>query len=210
MNKEILRDLLLDDETPATILNCLILKEYSSRCYNWEQETLWLEIQEDFRIEFLSDFAKAKISAVILLNTSDRFYVQWEVFENVGKAFNHQDVHFEDLTPLSPEELTWTILEAKLNDESENTFTDDVNEYIKTCFKATGVSTCPKFIIPWVRYRTYHKFTEDIETTYQKRIEAYCLMQLNKIINLSRQYFNKDIRKSLIEELPNIQDYIRV
>ena len=210
MNREILRDLLIDNETPATMLHCLVLKEYSSRCYNWEFETLWYEIQDDFRIEFLSDFAKAKISAVITLNTSDRFYVQWEAFEDVGKAFNHQDVHFEDLTPLSPEELTWTILEAKLNDDDENPFTDDVMDYIKTCFKAAGVSTCPKFINKWVRYNTYHKFDENIEQTYQKRIEAYSLMQIDKIIELSRRYFNVDIRKSIVDELPNMEPYIKL
>lgn len=209
MNNEILKDLLVDPNTPATILNSLIIKVYSSRCYNWEPETLWLEILDDFNLKSLNDFTKNKINAVVALNTSDSFYNQWEVFENIGKAFNSQDVFFEDLTPLSPEELTWTVIEAKLNDDDNGTYSYDVLEYIKTCLKASGVATCPKFIIKDINYNAYVKFDESIETIYQKRIEAYCLMQLNKIISLSRKYFNVDMRKVLIKEIPILKDYIK-
>ena len=209
MNKDILKDLLINTETPATILNSLILKEYSSLCYNWEPETLWLELMDDFDLGSINDFTKNKINGVICLNTSDSFYNQWEAFECIGKAFNHQDVMFEDLTPLSPEELTWTIIEARLNDDDSGTFSYDVEEYIKTCFKAAGVATCPKFLIDSIKYTAYVKFDESIETVYQKRIEAYCLMQLNKIIDLSKQYFSTDIRKALIEEISVLKDYIR-
>jgi len=202
------KDLLEDDETPATILNCVIIQELGPECYNWELETIWLELMKEFHIDKLSEFIKEKISSIITLNTSSQFYDYWEPFENICKAFNHQRVHFEDLTPLSSEELTWGVMESKLNDETYGTFSYDVLAYANTVFKSEGVCFTPKFIAPIIHYKSYCDYDKEQEAIKQARIESYCLLQINKVIDLSSKYFGKDVRKSLIEEIPELDGYV--
>lgn len=203
----ILTDLLNDEETPATLLNCLILKTYGSQCYNWEFETLWMQLMEDYGV-VLSDFTKHKISAVISLNTSTQFYDNWESFENICQAFNDNDVHFEDMTPLTAEELTWGVIEAMLNDDFEGVFSADVLAYIESIFKKDGVSTCPEFISHKVKYRSLNEFDNKQEAVYQARIRAYVMVRLEKIIRLSREYFLKNPAAELSEEIPGLSKYL--
>ena len=199
--------LLKDSDTPATILNCLMLKTYGSRYYNWEPETAWLQIMQDSGIE-LDEFNRSKISAITTLVSSSQFYDYWEPFENICSALNDQSVHFEDMAPLSSEELVWGIIEAKLDDDSEHTFSHDVKAYINTVFKKEGISTCPDFISAWHSYASYNPYEKKQEAIKQARIKAYVVLRLKKIIRLSREYFMRDIRQDIIQELPWAGNYI--
>jgi hypothetical protein len=204
----IYKDLVLDHDAPATALNILLLKLYGAACYGWEPETLWLELMDDLYIDHIPDDIKDKISAIITLNVSDQFYDRWEVFENIGQALNDMDVYTEDMTPLDPEHLTWTIMEAMLNDETSKSFSPDVGGYISTVFKSNGVSTPPKFISRFINYKTYNKYDKTIEGVYQKRIEAYCLKKVEYLVKACIKYFNKDIRQDVKREFPEVSGYI--
>jgi len=199
-----MKELITNPNTPATILNALIVKILGSQCYNWEPETIRLALMEEYSLDEISQFTMDKIMAVIFLNASDQFYDHWEPFENTCKAFNHQIVCFEDMTPLSPEELTWGIIESRLNDETPKTFSEDVSIYINTCFKAGGVSLCPDYISDWIYYKTYNRYDPKIEAQYQARIKAYCIMQINKIIRLGEKYFEKDLKELIKVEVPKL------
>jgi hypothetical protein len=203
------REAVLDTETPATILNVFVVKEYGSQAYNWEPETLWLQMSDDLDLDDgPSTFIKDKISAVVALNVSEQFYQRWEAFENICKAFNGQIVLFDTLTPLSAEELAWGIMEAKFNDSTFSSFSPDVMAYCQTVLKSEGISTVPKLIDQFVDYKSFNPYDEDIETMYQKRILAYCLQKIEPIIDLSRKYFNYDISKDILVEFPEMKDYL--
>ena len=197
-------ELITNPNTPATILNALIVKIFGSQCYNWEPETIRLALMEEYNLDEISQFIMDKILAVIFLNANDQFYDYWEPFENTCKAFNHQIVCFEDMTPLGPEELTWGIIESKLNDDTPRSFGEDVVAYINTCFKSGGVSLCPDYISDWVYYKTYNQFDSKIEAQYQGRIKAYCILQINEIIRLGKEYFNKDLKGLIQKEVPKL------
>jgi len=199
-----MKSLLEDDNVPATILNILLVKEFGAQYYNWELETIWYELQQTTKLPFLSQFIKDKIGAIVALNTSEVFYNTWECFENICEAFNDQIVDFEDLTPLTTEKLVWGIMESRLNDETPNSFGLDVKAYIETVFKVTGISTCPKYIEPFIGYKTYNKYNEQIETIYQKRIEIYCLDRLNRIIELCQINFDFNLFPDIKKEFPHI------
>jgi hypothetical protein len=158
----------------------------------------------------MGDINKDKILAVIALNISDRFYDEWEHFENICEAFNSKRVDTGTLTPLLSEEITWGIVEACLNDDTPKSFSYDVQAYIDTCFKVEGVSTCPEFISHLCKYKSYNEFDKDIETVKQARIKSYVLMKTEELITLSREYFMRDIRKDLAEEIPGIEKFIRM
>lgn len=203
-----IKDLLNDPETPATVLNILLVDNYGAQCYNWELETIYLSLIEDFKLTHLNSFIRDKIGAIITLNTSERFYQQWEVFEDVCKAFNHEMIHFEDLTPLSVEELAWGLVEAKLNDETFSKLSGDVMAYCQTVLKSEGVSNTPDFLTDIISYKSYNEYDKEIEESYQLRIKAYVLLNLEKISKISTDYFNFNFLEELKKEFPYLSKYL--
>ena len=201
-------DLVENPDTPVTLLNSVLVNEFGSAFYNWELESIWRELLQATRLKSLNDVTKDKIGALIALTTAEGFYNAWECFEKIGKAFNDQDVHFEDLTPLEPEELVWTIVESKLNDDSQSTFSLDVESYFSTVFKKHGIATCPSVIKPYFNYKQYNSFDKDIEEVKQQRISAYVLLRANNIIRLARRYFGQDVRVDLVREHPWFREYL--
>ena len=202
-----MKKLFTDPDTPATILNCAILKLYGVGVYVWEPETLWLQLGDDFRID-VDEFCKHKICAIITLLTTSQFYDYWETFENICIAFNDQDVKFEDMTPLSAEELAWGLMEAKLNEDKFYTISGDTMAYITTILQKEGLAKPPEFISDMVKYPEAEEYDKKKEKIFQSRIKVYCIDRLNKIISLAKKYLKKDIKKDIIECFPILEQYL--
>lgn len=208
MNLEMIKSLFHKTDIPVTVINSIMLKMFGPMYYGWEPETIWMEFTNTFGYE-PNDFLKDKIGGISVLLATDQYYNYWEIFEKIGKAFNHERVFFEDLTPLEPEQMTYALVEAKLNDNTFKSFNFDVAAYIKTVFKKNGISTLPKILEGICEYKTYNSFDENIEKMYQSQIEVYVVSQINKIIDLSKDYLGVDIRNGLVKEIPYIGTFMK-
>jgi len=205
------QDLITNPETPATILHMLIVKLYGTEVYVWEPETLWMCLIEDLYLNSLDDIPnlnRDRIQAVITLLTTSKFYDQWEVFETIGKTFNYQHAHFEDMTPLSSEELVWTVLEADLNDgEGICSYSHDVLAYMEAALIHDGIATVPEYLKKYLHnYPVPEEYDKKVEAQKQARIVAYCLINLREIKKLAKQYFDLDMRDIIKKDLGIILD----
>jgi len=138
----IISEAFTDEDTPAFILHALCLSKYGIDCLDWEPETLWLELYEDFDID-VEESNKDKIQASIALIKANTFYEYFQAFEGIGKAFNGQNPNFEYITPLTPEECSWAVKEALLIDDTPEEFSEEIKAYVREVLRDHGFYIAP-------------------------------------------------------------------
>jgi hypothetical protein len=197
------KELYSNEECPATILNMALERDTGGGHLLWEPETIWLHLKKIHNVR-PSRTNKDKILAIIGALTTNQFYIYWEALENIGKALNSQKVSFLGLTPLSPEELVWAILEVKLNETNDDDFfSSDVESYIETVFKTNGVSTVPLYLEGISKYKTYYNYNKKVEKIKQYRIKMWCDLKFNKIIELAKEYFDINLTNEIKSICPD-------
>jgi len=195
MNKEKVKELILDDDTPATILNAMMLSLFGAAWYIWELETVQSGLKVYAEVEDYSDFVEDKLGALIVLLTNDRFYNEWEVFENIGHAFNHNIVFPGQLQPMNVEELNWVLYESKLIDDEYQSFSSDVNAYIKTVLHEEGTVGEVEDIYSISKIKVFSKniLDKEVQSVKIQRVKSYKLLKIQKLNEYSLKYFNKDL-----------------
>lgn len=194
MEKDLLLEMLNDDDTPATILNAMMISIFGGQWYVWELETVYSELKRVAGVDELSDFIQDKLAAIIVLLTTDRFYNEWEVFENIGHAFNHNIVFPAQMQPLEAEEANWVIYEAELLDESFLSFSSDVKAYLRTILHTEGIVEPVDQIYEKTKIKIFPKNVVDKSEQNVKiqKIKAYKLINQRHIHDYSIKYFGKD------------------
>lgn len=201
-----MKKLFLNDDANAILLNIGLLRMFGPECYAWEPETIRSEVERELNIN-LSTFITDKIQAIATLLITDQFYDNWEIFEAIGKAFNHSRVYFDTMTPLNMEEATWTLLEGPLIDATPKKLSIDVKSYLDTIFRSGGLIEPPDIISEHMY--EYHVYVDSYDKKEQKRkhmrIKAYCLLQAEAIIRDGRHYLGiTNIETELKKHLPEI------
>lgn len=185
-SKTIIAEVLQDENTPASAIYPILLNEFGSEMHEWEPETIWMEIQDEYGID-LVDCNKDKLIAVIGLLTTNSFYENFQAFEAIGKSLNGQTADFEWVTPLTPEEATWAVIESKLLDETPEEFSREIQAYVREVLREGGLYTSPPAL----------SFC-NISATYPA--EKYVPMDLLKTVSL-----NQDIKLKKIEAYVALQ-----
>jgi hypothetical protein len=80
-----------------------------------------------------------KIYAIRTASMSDAPYVEWNIFEKVGGAFNGRVANFSHLEPMSSGECAVTV--ALLDAIRQDTFANEVKIYVATCCHQDGLYT---------------------------------------------------------------------
>lgn len=129
----------------VTTLGSAVIKDYGFDALSWDPDTLWLEIHDDHGVA-VSHTIKNRIQAFITALTSDAPYRQWEVFEQLGHAFNLQPSDFSLVDILSPEEIAWTVAELALLGEPDEAWSSEVKGYIRHVFYDNGYYEVPDYL----------------------------------------------------------------
>lgn len=180
------RSLLLEERYPATVLYTLCLKTFGSEFHEWEPETIWMELQDEFKVDPV-DSNKDKIISAVTLVTSNSFYEDFRVFEAVCKGLNGESGDLEWLTPLTPEEVTWAVVESRILDSTPEDFSLEVATYTAETLRLGGIYHCPKPLTfcqlsakyPMDKYipLEFRDRVELFQKVKLKKIEAYCALQ---------------------------------
>ena len=83
------RNLFVHHDTHPVVFDLKMFDKYQTDWFEWEPDTMWREILEDFHVPSISDHAKAKIQAVRTLHINDWFWTKWEVFCWLTQALNN-------------------------------------------------------------------------------------------------------------------------
>lgn len=141
------------------LLDALLLQKYGPLWLDWEPETIWSEINDDFKQD-VSVHNRNKIQAVKLCHLVDSPWTDWDVFVVTVQAFNNNIPDFRTLQrPTIAQILNAVEIMDKIKSEDEVKFSEEVMKFIAACFLDDGVVYLPPPINeaqPWAsrpRYR---------------------------------------------------------
>lgn len=154
----------------ATELHVECIKKYGVEYVNWDPQIV--RDDEEYDEEDLD-----KIQAICTLISTDQYYTKMETFFFISRVLNQKPPSFEVLYPLDAPLITWSIIEAKINDKDFGTFNDEVLGYIKACFQYYGVPHMPKQLKGILNF----DYPDTPDTEFDTDIDYYIKEQLKKI-----------------------------
>ena len=117
----------LDSEkTEVITISLILLRKYGPDYIGWETETLRQQLESDYGEVGELSFQKACVAQII--NAHDIAWKEWEVFEKVCAAINHEFPIFSMMQPPEPEDIAITL--NTLNKTASNEYSDEVLRYI--------------------------------------------------------------------------------
>jgi len=127
--KQACRQAFMTEGTMATILHVAAIKLFDIDVYDWEPETIELELIDELKINklLLPETNLNKLHAIIGAIKSDNFYKDWPSYIQICSALVGEDT-MEELADITVEELAWGIIEVALNDDdfSKLSFSPDI------------------------------------------------------------------------------------
>ena len=188
------------DSSFATTLMSIMVKEHGAEIFDWEQEVFAPEIEDMFGLskEELGFGVLDRLQAAVAILESNIFYTYFEGFENASRTLNFELPFFGTLTPVSPDQAAWAVVEAKILDPDGDEYSGEVKAYINCVLKANGICKSPRFLeftehkqdVSWVP----EEIKENMETEQEikmKRVSLYVLSNLEKL-KKQLSFFNLD------------------
>jgi hypothetical protein len=121
---------------PPDVYRRILFGKYGGAWLEWDPETLWMEIEDDFHAQ-VSDEVRDKINALRILFTTRDFWEDFAVFEKVIIAFNDRYVDPEHIQVCLPEELGYGLTVA--NSIVVRPFSREITVYIQGCCREAGL-----------------------------------------------------------------------
>jgi len=165
--KEACKQVFTTEGTMATVLHAAAIKLFDIDLYEWEPETIELELIDELRINSLQlpETNVNKLHALIGAIKSENFYKDWPSYIQICSALVGED-SMEELADITVEELAWGVIEVALNDDdfSKLSFSPDVCALTGIVLDENGyVSPPPQLSFAKMPYR-YRGSTPGPET----------------------------------------------
>lgn len=136
------KNLFVHHDTHPVVFDVALLKKYNAEWFEWQPETLWKEIKEDFRVPSISDHAKAKIQAVRTLHIGEMYWKNWESFCWISQALNNNIPDWHVLQKPSLSQLMSSVDIAEMVRKGE-VFAPEVESFVAACMLDEGVLYAP-------------------------------------------------------------------
>jgi hypothetical protein len=124
-----IKNLFVHHDSHPVVFDVALLRKYGTDWFEWESETLWKEIKEDFHVPSISDHAKAKIQAVKTLHIGQMYWSSWEVFCWITQALNNNIPDWQVLQKPSIAQLFNSVDAAEMVRSGE-VFTLEVQSFV--------------------------------------------------------------------------------
>lgn len=128
-------------KTHPLFLDMILLEKYGPQWLEWEPETVWSEILDDFKARSISVHVRNKINAVKLMHVAHTPWTEWEVFAVVCQAMNDNIPDFRVLQKPSPDQIIAAVnMMARIK---KREFSEEVGRFVAACFLDDGVFYLP-------------------------------------------------------------------
>lgn len=127
-------------DTHPLVLDVLLLSKYGPEWLAWEPETLWHEIEQDFRVT-PSVYARNKINALKTTHVVDTPWTEWEVFNQVALALTDVIPDFRVLQKPSPAQVISAV--EVMGKIRPLPFSEEVGRYVAACFLSESIYYLP-------------------------------------------------------------------
>lgn len=137
------RNLFVHHDTHPIVLDIKLMDQYGTDWFEWEPETLWREIMDDFRTPSISDHVKSKIQAVKTVHISDWCFNKWDVFCLVTQALNNNIPDFEIMRKPTVSQL-FVSVDIMTMIRGDVPFGDQVQQWCAAALLTEGVTYAPR------------------------------------------------------------------
>lgn len=137
------RNLFVHHDTHPLVLDIKLMDQYGTDWFQWEPETLWREIMDDFRAPSISDHIKSKVQAVKTIHISDWCFTKWEIFCPIVQALNNNIPDFDILRrPTVSQLFVAADMLTFIRDDVE--FSQEVQQFCGAALVDAGVYCAPE------------------------------------------------------------------
>lgn len=180
--------LLMDPESIGTVLLCGLIDEFGTECFEWEPETLNIEILHAWKVT-PPQVTMDKIQALLTVLTTNTFYKNLDAFNHVCNALAGDGADFENYDPASISQIAWAIAETTLvsppeEKDSSYQFGDEIITFITAKLDEEGFSKPPRILANLVKPKDNTTEINDILTGDGIEFNGYWDMQQRKRLDV--------------------------
>lgn len=186
----IIRSLLLSEDSFATVLFLIVMDQYGQEALEWAPETIRMELEQDFHLS-LPRISLDKIMAAIGIVTTNYFYKDLPKFIQICNILSGDDFDPTEFDPADSSEIMQGVTEAILlwppEDTPEESFSEEIQEYVRQVLQTEGVIT-PLSVLDWVT-----KGAQNIDSSWADDPEMYSAIydsQQGKKSELEEEYYD--------------------
>ncbi len=176
-------------ETFATPLVALCVDTYGTECFEWQPETLVLEINDDFRVTLPGTSLDRLLTGINLI-TSDSFYKSLPDFVTFCNIMSGDTYDPRTWDPADAAEIAWGITEGLLlsppEDDDENPFTEEIVAYIGAAIDRAGMIHPPDVLKIAVRDQDPASFVQGEFSDDPMMFEAVYKLEGSKTEEINR------------------------
>jgi hypothetical protein len=137
------QSLLQAPEAFGSSLLAVLVDHFGTEMLEWDPEALRDAVKAEFGVG-LSPINEAKVNALVVTLTTDRFYQDYQVFNGVCEALTGDMPDFDQVDVATPEQMAWAITEVSLLDtDRQPEFGDEVRRYMGVALQEGGVYQPP-------------------------------------------------------------------
>lgn len=200
-----------EQEVELVTLIGIMIKKYGHAWIGWEVETLRLELLRDH--PETDEVVFQKICAGQLLLAHDMAWREWEVFEKVCAACNHQIPDFSMVQPPESEEVLITM--ASMAKIGTHEYSREVKKYIAACCLHDGLCYPEGPLMIAKEFFSYHFEQTGFLMDYNKveklllnrkkfdDAKNYAEVQVNRVLDC------RDVLKDFMKELKRESEVYR-
>lgn len=161
LSSQIVRTAFTDPGTFATTLLVLFVDMYGTEGFQWDPETIRMEVEDDLRVK-IPDANFDRLLTAINLVTSDDFYKSLPDFINYCNVLSGDTYDPRSWDPADAAEIAWGITEGLLisppDENDEQPFTEEITAYIGQALDQEGIITPPDVLKIAVRTKDNESF----------------------------------------------------
>lgn len=139
----------ISQHTLATPLLAMAIDGWGTDCFDWEPETIRMQLRSDYGVVAMPQPNMDKLLALITALTTNLFYVSPEAFTNIANALNDEGADFRIWDPVEADEAAWAIAEVAYNDRPKKDedfaerFSHEVRYYLGSILDLEGIVEPP-------------------------------------------------------------------
>jgi len=192
-------DMLRDPDAIATPLLVILLDRFGTELFDWEPDTLRMEIRAAWGAEPPQENMD-KIWALINIVTTNLFQVSLEFFIHACNALSGNGADFASYDPATVREMCWALSEQHLIDPlgEDEDFSSEILAYMKTSLKEEGFTQVPQILAPHVGTELQDASSVeeglavdaievnaywDMQTRKRMEIDEYLLTRMRRLIS---------------------------
>lgn len=143
-NQEVAGRIMATPGTLGTVSHAIALHFFGEDIYEWEPETLALELSDILDVKIDEDNLD-RLHAIIAAVTSNSFYRDWAAFTAICSALNGENDP-TDIAEMTVAEFVWGVVEVDLNDgdDEPQLFSTDIASLVGVVLDQEGFTSAPE------------------------------------------------------------------